>query len=118
MADEFNVAGYRGLAAAVILQAFKDLRAMSSADGVDPETIRRLAFEWINKPVTWARDPDTHADPKQQRLKPFKTTERFGFEWCCLVLDLDPEFYRQKSLTRGGINSILGRHGSNQHHAK
>ena len=118
MSEQFNVAGYRGLAAAVILQAFKDLRAMSSADGVEPEVIRRQAFEWINKPVTWARDPDTHPDPKRQRLHPFKTTERFGFEWCCSVLDLDPEFYRQKSLTREGINSILGRHGSNQHHAK
>lgn len=118
MTEQFNVAGYRGLAAAVILQAFKDLRAMSSADGVDPETIRRLAFEWINKPVTWARDPDTHPDPKRQRLSAYNTGDVGGFEFYCAILDLDPEFYRQKSLTREGINSILGRHGSNQHHAK
>jgi hypothetical protein len=118
MSEPFNVAGHRGLVAAIILQAFKDLRIMSEADGVPPETIRRLAWDWIHKPVTWGRDPDTHADPRSMRLSAFKTGDIGGFEWCCGILDLDPEFYRMKSMTREGIASILGKHGNNQHHVR
>ena len=109
---------YTGLVAAVIVQAFRDLRKLTSPDGHSPETVRDLAWAWLHHPVTYARDYSTESDPKKQKLKAYHTRDPWGFEWCCTVLDLDPEFYRQRSMTREGINSILGKHGSNQYGAK
>ena len=113
-----NDAGCRGLVAAMILQGFKDLRMMTSADGHSPETVRDMAWAWMHEKVTYARDPSSHKNPKKQRLRAYRTQDVGGFEWCCCMLDLDPEYYRHLSMSREGINSILGRHGSNQHHAK
>jgi len=113
-----NDAGCRGLVAAIILQAFKDLRKLTSDDGHSPQVIRDLAWAWLHEKSTFAKDPTSHRNPKKQRLIEYKTNEPYGFEWCCCMLDLDPEYYRHLSMSREGINSILGRHGSNQHHAK
>ena len=117
-AEPFNQSGYTGLIAAMIVQAFRDLRCLTSADGHSPETVRNKAWAWMHDQVTYAPDVDSSPDPKRRKMGAYRTDEAGGYEWCCSVLGLDPERYRQLSLTREGINKVLGKHGSNQHERK
>ena len=118
MEQHHNDAGYRGLWAAVFLQAFKDLRMMTSDEGQNPESVRARAWAWIHDPITYGRDPDTDTSTKKQKVSAYRSQDVGGFLWCCDVLDLDPEYYRQLSTTREGINSLLGKHGNNQYQTK
>ena len=114
--EPHNKEGVRGLWAAVLIQAFKDLRMMSTdLEGRSPASVRALAWEWIHSPVTYGRDPDTDKSTKKQKVTAYRSQDVGGFLWCCDVLDLDPEYYRQLSTTREGINSLLGKHGNNQY---
>ena len=108
---QHNAAGYRGLVAGIVLQAFKDLRMMSSAEGHNPKALRDKAWAWIHDPVTYAPD-------ETKQLVAYRSQDVGGYLWCCSILDLDPEFYRQLSTTRAGINALLGKHGNNQYATK
>lgn len=83
---------YRALWAAVIIQAFRDLKSRSHhGDGTkeDPAVLRSRAFVWINE-----RDPQYVNRPQ-------------SFRWICDMLDLDYRKLQLMSRTREGINRVL-----------
>ena len=96
----------RGMWAAVILQAFRDLKNRSDQNGEDPKSVRDNAWRWIHDAYTTASVPHPDTAGKQVMMV-CKTTHERGFEWICDMLDLDMESIRTKSMTRAGVDEIL-----------
>lgn len=75
--EEFT--GYRRLWAAVMIQAFRDLK--------DHDRVtRERAFNWIHDETPVGEG---------------------GFKWVCTCLDLDKDYLRASSLSRDGIYRII-----------
>lgn len=75
--EEFN--GYRRLWAAVMIQAFRDLKDHD-------RVIRERAFQWIHDTTPVGEG---------------------GFKWITTCLDLDREYLQASSLSRDGIHRII-----------
>jgi hypothetical protein len=119
--SEYLLAEYRAeraLWAAVILQAFRDLKLRMDPEGVDPRIRYDAAFQWINDPFTCAMD--LNGKTGKYELMEFKTTDVGGFQWVCDHLDLAADWLRIKSMTRQGIEQVLNGHdrGTGRHSVK
>ena len=100
---------YRKLWAAVVLNAFSELKMRTnSSDEISPQTLRAQAFSWINNPSTFA----SHYNHETRKYESFeyKTEEPCGLEWICDHLDLSSEWLRRMSMTRTGIQRVLNGH--------
>lgn len=119
--SEYLLAEYRAersLWAAVILQAFRDLKLRTDPEGLDPRIRYDSAFQWINDKSTWHMD--WNEEKQRMELTEYKTDERCGFQWVCDHLDLAADWLRIKSMTREGIEQVLNGHdrGKGRHSVK
>jgi hypothetical protein len=109
---------YRRLVAAVIIQGISDLRTSSGHEKLTAAAVRDRARAWVFDRHTEARDFGEDPNPNKCKIRAYKTEDPYGFEWCCSILDIDPEWLRQKALTREGIRSLMKFRGSNQYERK